>query len=162
MNINEEILRIKRLMEANDQNIITFFGDLKNSSLGCMIEIKDNENNLMGYTNLVSMSNAYELDSDIYRLNEKDEWCKKNCKKNYFNNDNTSYMYDLYVLDNYRGQGHASRLLDIVHDLAKKNGLDYVTLITNKDNHAAQNLYKKYGYEIHRSDDYKDFYFYSL
>ena len=41
-------------------------------------------------------------------------------------------------------------------------GLDYVTLITHRENHPAQNLYKKYGYDLHRTDDTKDFYFYSL
>ena len=65
-------------------------------------------------------------------------------------------------MDNYRGQGHSKTLLDTAHNTAKDCGLDYVTLITHRENHPAQNLYKKYGYYLHRTDDTKDFYFYSL
>ena len=161
MNLNEEVRRIKGLMYEQVQNNILTTGDF-NDTWGKKIEIKTPDNKLVGYLNLVSMSNGHELDYDIPRLRGNQEWCKKNCEEDFFNDNNSLYLYDLFILDDFRGQGHASTLLDYGHQMAKENGFNYVTLITACENHPAQNLYKKYGYDLHRTDDTKDFYFYSL
>jgi len=161
MKLNEQVKRIKNLMYEQVQNDISFFGEI-NDQFGKRIELRTPDGDLIGYIHLISMSNGHDLDYDIPRLNHKDEWCVKNCDKDFFNDNNSSYLYDLFVMDNYRGQGHSKTLLDTAHKTAKDCGLDYVTLITQRENHPAQNLYKKYGYDLHRTDDTKDFYFYSL
>ena len=48
------------------------------------------------------------------------------------------------------------------HDIAKKNGYTFVTLITSRDNKVAQNLYKKLGYKLHQTDGVKDFFYIEL
>ena len=161
MNLNEEVRRIKGLMFEQVQNDISFFGELTDP-YGKKIELRTPDDDLIGYVHLITMSNGHDLDYNIPRLKQNDEWCKKNCDQDFFNDNNSTYLYDLFVMDNYRGQGHSNTLMDTAHNVAKENGLDYVTLITHRENHPAQNLYKKYGYDLHRTDDTKDFYFYSL
>ena len=49
--------------------------------------------------------------------------------------------------------------MDECHRIAKDSGVDYITLITNRDNTVAQNLYKKHGYQLYQTDGIKDFFF---
>mgnify|MGYP001592409022 CR=1 FL=1 len=48
----------------------------------------------------------------------------------------------------FRRMGIASGLLDVIHQQAKQEGLLKVFLEVRKSNLSAQNLYRKFGYEI--------------
>jgi ribosomal protein S18 acetylase RimI-like enzyme len=52
--------------------------------------------------------------------------------------------------------------MNLAHDVSKQEGFNYCTLITHRENNTAQNLYKNLGYDLHYSDDVKDFYFLEL
>lgn len=95
------------------QNDLTFYGELSDK-LGKRIELRTPDGDLIGYIHLINMDNAYDLDYDIPRLKHKDDWCIKNCEEDFFNNNNSTYLYDLFVMDDYRGQGHSNTLMDTV------------------------------------------------
>ena len=46
-----------------------------------------------------------------------------------------------------------------INIINKKARFEYITLITNRDNTVAQNLYKKHGYQLYQTDGIKDFFF---
>lgn len=63
-----------------------------------------------------------------------------------------SIMYDrmeidnIYVMEEYRMMGIASRMMEYVIEIYKKNNLDNITLEVRVSNDKAINLYKKYGF----------------
>jgi GNAT superfamily N-acetyltransferase len=57
-------------------------------------------------------------------------------------------LNDLYVRPDARGRGVASTLLHHVEQEAKGRGYVYVTLSTQRTNHAAQRLYHKHGFSV--------------
>lgn len=61
----------------------------------------------------------------------------------YFDRAEINYIY---VIDNYRKKGYASKLLDYV--ISKICDLENITLEVNVNNIAAINLYKKFNFEI--------------
>lgn len=68
----------------------------------------------------------------------------------YFNDttSQTAYLSMLAVAKEYQGKKLASSLLAEFEDYAVQNGLGYVKLEVRKHNTAAQNLYRKFGYEV--------------
>jgi len=165
MKLHEEISRMKSMMNIFESSQIPtnilFEGETKNT-FGKKIKIMGLDENLIGYANVVSFDNGWELDYDIPRLYEEKSWCKKNCDENFFNRDNTTYIYDVYVNENFRGNGFGKQIMNLAHDVSKQEGFNYCTLITHRENNTAQNLYKNLGYDLHYSDDVKDFYFLEL
>jgi ribosomal protein S18 acetylase RimI-like enzyme len=159
MKLHEELNKIKSLMFENFVPYeIQTDGDI-NERPGMHISVS-RDNNKMGYVNLIDFGKAYHWDSDIPRMyDNSQEYCKSNCDDDFFNEENSLYLHDLRVLDNFKGQGLSHSLLDKCHEIAENLGIKYVLLITNCDNNVAQNLYKKHNYKIHQTDGVKDFYF---
>lgn len=56
-------------------------------------------------------------------------------------------LNDLYVDDNYRRKGVAEALLNSAYEYAKRTGARHIMLETATDNHDAQKLYEKNGWE---------------
>ena len=83
-------------------------------------------------------------------------WCHYDMGKpvsiiaGYFNDmtSQTAYLSMLAVAKEYQGKKLASSLLSEVEDYAIQKGMAYVKLEVRKHNTAAQNLYRKFGYEI--------------
>lgn len=61
---------------------------------------------------------------------------------------NIIYIDDLCTLDGYRGRGLGSKLLSHVRSVAEFKKLDAVVLDTGFENHTAQKLYFKNGFEL--------------
>lgn len=68
----------------------------------------------------------------------------------YFNDkkSQTAYISTLIVAKEYRGKKLASSLIVLFENYAFQNGLTNVKLEVRKNNVVAQNLYKKFGYEV--------------
>ena len=83
-------------------------------------------------------------------------WCHYDMGKpvsiiaGYFNDmtSQTAYLSMLAVAKEYQGEKLASSLLSEFEDYAIQKGMAYVKLEVRKHNTAAQNLYRKFGYEI--------------
>ena len=83
-------------------------------------------------------------------------WCHYDMGKpvsiiaGYFNDTTfqTAYLSMLAVAKEYQGKKLASSLLSEFEDYAVQNGLGYVKLEVRKHNTVAQNLYRKFGYEV--------------
>ncbi len=56
-------------------------------------------------------------------------------------------LRQLYVLDEYKGQGVAHALMDWVIDRARDRRADYLYLSVFTDNHRARRFYEKFGFE---------------
>ena len=80
MKLHEEISRMKSMMNIFESSQIPtnilFEGETKNT-FGKKIKIMGLDENLIGYANVVSFDNGWELDYDIPRLYEEKSWCKK-------------------------------------------------------------------------------------
>jgi GNAT superfamily N-acetyltransferase len=162
MNLNEEIKRIKGLMLENSNPFTISTSGSVNIAPGIHISINDGEVK-MGHSNLINFDDANVYDYDFPRLLEDvNEYCKSNCSENFFNNNNSVYLHDLKVFEPYRGKGLSNRLMDECHNLGKDMGVDYITLITDCTNSVAQNLYRKHGYEVYKSDGVKDLFYKQL
>ena len=161
MILNEQIYRIKTLMYEQPQNLVVTEGNI-NDPYGQKIQLLTPDNQIIGYISIVSMGNAHKIDYDIFRLYNEPKWCIKNCKNDFFNNDNTTYLYDLFINENFRGKGFGDQIVNYAQNLIKYSGFFYNTLITDRTNIPAQNLYKKLGYDLHITDNKKDFYFVKL
>ena len=59
------------------------------------------------------------------------------------------FIYSVDVIESYRKQGIATTLVEKFIDFANEKGYRNTFLITDKDNIAANNLYKKTGGERH-------------
>jgi ribosomal protein S18 acetylase RimI-like enzyme len=55
-------------------------------------------------------------------------------------------LEDFVLAESVRGRGWGSRLLDHAIQYAMQNGCRRVTVLTDKDNSAAQSLYRKMGF----------------
>lgn len=83
-------------------------------------------------------------------------WCHYDMGKpvsiiaGYFNDmtSQTAYLSMLAVAKEYQGKKLASSLLSEFEDYAIQKGMAYVKLEVRKHNTVAQNLYRKFGYEI--------------
>ncbi len=64
-----------------------------------------------------------------------------------------SLIYDrmeidnVFVLENYRNQGIASKMLEYIINIYERNQLINITLEVRTSNYRAINLYKKYGFK---------------
>lgn len=61
---------------------------------------------------------------------------------------NIIYIDDLCTLDEYRGKGLATRLLDHVREIARLNDQDALVLDTDFTNNTAQKVYFKSGFKL--------------
>ena len=159
MNLHEQINRIKILMETNVSN--PFYKTIGNVNEPPGIKIiVSNDSEDMGHTFLINFDDAKNWDWDIPRFyNGKEKYCRANCEDDFFNIDNSLYLHDLQVYDDFKGKGYSNGIMDYSNDIAKNLGKKYILLITSCDNTIAQNLYKKHGYLLHQTDNNKDFYF---
>ena len=152
MNLNEEIKRIKSLMlENSDPYTISTQGNV-NDVPGIHISIGDGETK-MGHINILNFNDSSEWDPDILRLLGDNGM---------FNNDNSIYLYDLEVYEPYRGNGLSNQLMDTCYNWCKDMGVEYITFIADRNNYIAQNLYRKLGYDVFNSNEYKDFFYQRL
>ncbi len=67
-------------------------------------------------------------------------------------NKTTFYLDYVCVKESYQNRGIASRLLEEVETLAKRENVSKIQLTSNKKREAARNLYKKYGFTIVDTD----------
>ena len=70
--------------------------------------------------------------------------CVYDVPPTYANNPGkVAYLVNMYTVPEYRGQGIASRLLELLMDEARERGCGRVTLNTSK---AGRSVYEKYGF----------------
>lgn len=146
------------MLENSDPFTISTSGSV-NVMPGIHIAINDGDTK-MGHSNLINFDDANIYDFDLPRLLQNtNEYCASNCSENFFNNDNTVYLHDLKVFEPYRGKGLSNRLMDESHNLGKGMGVNYIALITDCTNSVAQNLYRKHGYQVYKTDGVKDLFY---
>lgn len=74
-----------------------------------------------------------------------------------FFNEKYLSIYELETFEQYRGKGYAKLLLEGIFNYVKNTlKLNIITLIVDKDNHKAANLYSNNGFEIFM--EYEDSY----
>jgi GNAT superfamily N-acetyltransferase len=61
---------------------------------------------------------------------------------------------DMIVDDAYRGKGYGQKMLLELISWAKKEGIDTIELTSNPKRIAANELYKKTGFELHPTNHY--------
>ncbi|MFC4161587.1 GNAT family N-acetyltransferase [Chitinimonas lacunae] len=59
-------------------------------------------------------------------------------------------LFDLYVAPAHRGSGVASALLRHARTVGQASGAAYLQLSTARDNHTAQALYERHGWQLDR------------
>lgn len=157
MNLKKEINRIKNLIYENyipEEFIIK--GDINE---GVNILLKK-ENNEIGHSNLINFKKAWHLDSDVFKLhNDYKNNCRSGLEENFFDNNNSLFLFDLKVYENFRGNGYGDMILEKSHELCKNFNAPYCLLITNTDNNIAQNLYKKHNYKTHLANKDRIFFY---
>lgn len=146
--IEENFEKPKKIQKIN----VTETGDV-NYTPGINFTINDNQDQ-MGHVNLLNFYDSIEFDYDLYKFLDGEH--------GFFDNYNTVYLHDLKVFEPFRGRGLGNELMNICHEFAKKFNFDYITLITNCDNEVAQNLYRKLGYEVYKTDNEKDLFYKKL
>lgn len=62
--------------------------------------------------------------------------------------DRVALLEDMVVSPNARGSGVGSRLLEHAIQLARLNGCKRITLLTDRDNEAAQRFYQRRGFGL--------------
>ena len=62
---------------------------------------------------------------------------------------------DLIVDKKYRGQGYGAKLIKGIIQLAKKEKVDCIEVLTKDSNKIAQKLYKKFGFKDRRNISYR-------
>lgn len=67
--------------------------------------------------------------------------------RNDIRNDIFGYLEDLFVEEEFRGQGIGTQLVNVVIDKAKQLGCYKLELNTQLENKGAQKLYKKMGFK---------------
>lgn len=60
-------------------------------------------------------------------------------------------LEQLYLLQGFRGRGLGALMLSHVESRAREQGLQLLTLQVNKRNHAAIELYRRSGFEVHEA-----------
>ncbi len=63
-----------------------------------------------------------------------------------------SYLAELYVVPDRRGQGFGRELLTAFFDASQAAGADYAFLITSEDDHSAQRAYEAAGFRRTEGD----------
>ncbi len=154
-----EISRIKSLLYEN--HVLETFelsGDV-NDPYGIKIILKKGDDYL-GHVHFVNFDLGWHFEEEIRKMYENyDNICKSGLEKNFFNNKNSVYLFDLEVKENHRGKGYGSLLFEKSNDLCKKINSPFIVLITDQKNHIARNLYEKNNYKVHLADNKKIFYY---
>ncbi len=72
------------------------------------------------------------------------------CETRYMGNDKRRgiFLSKLYVEKPYRGRGIAKRFIEMVKDIARQGGVDYICLTVNKNNKESIATYEKMGFLI--------------
>jgi len=156
MNLNEQIYRIKNLMYEQDQVQLVTNGDLNDSS-GQIISLETKDNDIIGKTFLTRLENATNVDPAFIKMFDESKF--QTIPLNY---DNSLFLHSLDVNDQFKKQGYGTQIMKQSHDIASNNGYKYVTLIMDKGNEPAENLYNKLGYKKLNSDENVEFYFVEL
>lgn len=60
----------------------------------------------------------------------------------------TGFIYDFYILEQYRGQGYGKQAMKLIEEEGKKLGLTKIGLHVFGHNKVAISLYEKLGYEV--------------
>jgi len=103
----------------------------ENYSINKKFIIEENKFKLFIDNNLVAETS--------YNIEESDE----------FFNEKYISIYDLETFEQFRGKGYARLLLEEIFKYTKdKLKIKIITLIVDKDNYKAVNLYLKTGFEI--------------
>ena len=101
---------------------------------------------------LVKTSFSYNLDDD-FKYNNFTKYFIYEEKSNIIGYVNYYDLYDrfelsyIYVLENMRNKGIASKLLSHLIDIGKDKDINNITLEVNKDNVEAIKLYSKYDFK---------------
>ncbi len=159
MSLKEEILRIKKIIHENESNInFEIQGDL-DKLYGLEVLLKNKYDNI-GHTNLVNYRNGILLDNSINVLNKNFEKnCKSGLNKYFFLDNDSIYLYDLFVNEDFRGMGYGKLILKKCEEVIQESGRPFCLLITDTNNYIARNLYEKNGYRKHLENDEKIFYY---
>jgi ribosomal protein S18 acetylase RimI-like enzyme len=128
-----------------------------NDPIGRKLEIQTPQKDSIGKIYLSKLQNAPNIDPAFIGMFDESKF--QTVPLNY---DNSLFLHSLEIDDNYRKQGYGSQIMNHCHELAKNDGYDYLTLIMDKGNEPAENLYNKLGYQKLNSDDEVDFYFVKL
>ena len=67
--------------------------------------------------------------------------------RNIFTEERTGFIYDLYVMPNYRGRGIAQRLIADCYKLTEEMGFKTIALNVFAKNKPARKLYEKLGFK---------------
>jgi RimJ/RimL family protein N-acetyltransferase len=68
---------------------------------------------------------------------------------------NVMIIDSVFVEEKYRGKGFGTKILKSALKLAKKEKIDSIELVVNKDNKVAKNLYEKLHFEKTKKDYYR-------
>ncbi len=143
-------------MYEQDQVQLVTNGDLNDSS-GQIISLETKDNDLIGKTFLTRLENATNVDPAFIKMFDESKF--QTIPLNY---DNSLFLHSLDVNDQFKKQGYGTQIMKQSHDIASNNGYKYVTLIMDKGNKPAENLYNKLGYKKLNSDENVEFYFVEL
>ena len=160
MRLNEEINRIKGIMYENENH--TEFEIIGDIGISPGLRVNIIKNGVIGCAYMLNMNDSYELDEDSILFYDNSQFCKINCDKNFFNNDNSVYLHSLEVLPEYRGNGYGMMLMKKLLELVKNMGYKYATYISDKNNTQAEKIYNNLGRKIYHTDDKSNFSFFQL
>jgi ribosomal protein S18 acetylase RimI-like enzyme len=143
MNLNEELVRIKKLMFENYSDIQIIFDGNLNEDTGLQIKIVNENQEVIGSITMCSYNLGREIDSDLKNFNTSSKT---------FNNDNSIYSHSLHIYPNFRRMGYANKLIEERNKLTKELGKKFITAIVSRDNLESQNLCRKNGYSLYETD----------
>ncbi len=126
------IFRKAKVIDLDGIN--TLIGDVFNHHLD---EVNNNLDmfNLVGVHNNIVVAHLYV--TKIYNAITKENWYK---------------IDDLCVMEDYRGLGIGTKLLEELDQMAKSDNISYLELTSNKKRCAAHKLYQKNNFKIIETD----------
>ena len=79
------------------------------------------------------------------------------CLCSFYNNGKADIMMidSVKTKKEFRGKGYGTKLINKAINLAKKNKVDSIELVVNKDNKIAKMLYEKTGFKKTKKDYYR-------
>ena len=119
-----------------------------NSPKGMNVKLFTLDNNLIGYSNIVSLLYGTDVDSNFYDLLSSID------KK--FDEHDTVYQYSLNTTEEFRNQGWGYKIKEECDNINKNNGIKNILNIVRHDNIPSQKLMKKLGYKKLASSDIRD------